>query len=111
MAKYVWQDRKDPGGLQKARGEFMALALDDRESVIFTMDTICDLGPDIYSQCQNPRGLHSTVYAQRVGGASSPVEVLYTEDSRRFEVTFIGISKDGAGCRNALSEAATAKVP
>lgn len=111
MARYVWRDRTDPGGLQQARGEFTALALDERESVLFTMDTICDLGPDIYSQCQNPRGLHSTIYAQRVGGASGPVEVLYAEDSRHCEITFIGISTDGAGCRHALRKAATAGVP
>jgi hypothetical protein len=112
MAKYIWRDRTDPGGLRKARGQFQALALvDDRETVLFTMHSICDPGPDRYSQCQNPLGLLSAIHAQRVDGASGPIEVLYAVNSQRREVTFLGISTDGAGCRHALSEAASAGVP
>lgn len=111
MAKYVWRDRTDPGGSRKARGQFKALALDDRETVLFTMQMICDPGPDRFSQCQNPGGLLSAVHAQLVDGASGPVEVLYAVDRQRREVTFLGISTDGAGCRHALSEAASAGVP
>ncbi|WP_200341755.1 hypothetical protein [Rhodovibrio sodomensis] len=111
MAKYVWKDRTDPGGRRKARGQFMALALDDRETALFTMTTICEPGPDKCSQCRDPGGLSSAIHAQRVDGASRPVEVLYAADHQRQEVTFLGISTDGAGCRHALSEAATAGVP
>jgi hypothetical protein len=111
MAKYVWRDRTDPGGLQKARDQFMALALDDRETTLFTMTTICEPGPEMSSQCRDSGGLSSPIHAQRVDGASRPIEVLYAADHQRREVTFLGISTDGAGCRHALSEAATAGVP
>lgn len=111
MSTYVWTDRPDRDGARKAVAQFKALALDDRERVLFTMDTIRDPGPSIDSECRNPDGRRNTIHAQRVDGARGPIEVLYAKDDRTGELIFLGLSTDGEGCRHAVRAAAEAGVP